>query len=951
MSKTLDLNSNQKKAIEHVSGPLIVVAGAGTGKTRVITERIKFLIQQKNIDSDSILALTFTEKAANEMLERIGDIMPLGYKEPWVSTFHSFADRILKREGLEIGLDVGYEILTYPKQWLLVRQNLFNFGLEYYRPLGNPTKFISSILKFISRLQDEAVSPADLEKFVRDFKGEEEEKKRWRELSSFYSKYQELKIQKSKMDFGDLITWCLKLFHERSNILKKYQEQFIHIMVDEFQDTNFAQYQLIKLLYPVEQANKERSLMVVGDDSQSIYKFRGAAVSNILEFRDDYKGSDMITLIDNYRSTQNILDPAYKLIQNNNPDTLEVKLGISKQLISQQKQSKVVPEVLEFARLDEEVNFVVKKIQELLSQDPNISYKDIAVLARANNHLDPFVVALRSAEIPYQLIGNRGLYDKDEVKNVLAFLRVLANPLDGVNLYRVLNYSVFEVPADQISRVFSDAKYKRIELWDSVKNSPDEKIQELVKTITGYQEEMIRYSPSNFAFKVVNETGMLNEFTREETAENMLAIKNLNLLLDRIKSFENDYYRDNGTSPNILEFLENLDLMMEAGDNPAQAEIEDIDTVTMSTVHSAKGLEYQAVFMVNLISGRFPSRERGDFIEIPNELVKETLPVGDEHIQEERRLFYVAMTRAKKYLYLLYSCNYGGKRDTIPSGFIGETGIDTTRIDTMPEEKPGQTMFSPGTEYRKPVLSTGKFALDYVNYTQINTFLTCPAKYKYNFVIKIPTPPSSALTFGTTIHATLRDFHIENKFKHNVSLQRLLELYKKNWDDSGYMDPAHRKERYLSGERILTDYYNKEKDNDRNVIELEKTINLRLAGVKFSGRIDRIDRIEGNRVEIMDYKTGKVKELKDIEKDFQTYLYAWGVWQTLHYEPEVLSHYYIEDSQKVVSRKTMEEIKAQVAKAEEVVETMKSGDFTPNPGFNCEWCEYKDLCPAAQKIG
>ena len=237
----INLNKNQERAVNHRKGPLIVVAGAGTGKTRVITEKVRSLIEEDNIDPMKILALTFTDKASEEMLERVQTSMPLAYEEPWVYTFHSFCDRILKNEALEIGLDPSYKIISYPEQWLLLRKNIFSMDLEYYLPLGNPTKFISAILKFISRLQDENISPEELEKYVkeRDFT-EEEEAKRWQELVRIYKKYQELKIENSKLDFGDLITWTIKLFKERPNILEKYQEKFAHILVDEFQDTNYA---------------------------------------------------------------------------------------------------------------------------------------------------------------------------------------------------------------------------------------------------------------------------------------------------------------------------------------------------------------------------------------------------------------------------------------------------------------------------------------------------------------------------------------------------------------------------------------------------------------------------------------------------------------------------------------------------------------------------------------
>lgn len=948
MAGAVNPNPEQKRAVRHEKGPLIVVAGAGTGKTRVITERIKYLIQERGVDPDSILALTFTEKAADEMLQRVGDIMPLGYEEPWVSTFHSFADRILRREGLEIGLDISYQILTYPKQWLLVRKHLFDFDLDYYRPLGNPSKFISAMLRFVSRLQDEGIDEEDFAVFANNYNGDTDEKKRWRELSHFYYKYQELKVKNSYVDFGDLILWCLKLFRKRPRVLHRYRERFLHIMVDEFQDTNFAQYEIIKLLFPLRETS-ERSLIVQGDDNQAIYRFRGAAISNILDFKNDYKDTAMITLLTNYRSTQQILDHSYRLIKNNDPDTLECRLNISKQLVAVKEKARLKPRALEFFSLDDEVAFVIGKIRQLLAEDPSMSFKDIAILARANNHLDPFVLALKSEGIPYQVVGNRGLYDRGEVKDAIAALRVLANTMDGISSYRILSHPIFNVSQSEVSRLLSEARFKKVNLWDCMAASKDAHVKSLVSKFKEFRTDMLKSTPSSFVYKVVSGIGLLSLYTREETADNLLAIKNLNLFLDQVKSFEKDYYRDYQTTPTILDFLDYLDLMIEAGDNPAQAEVEDIDTVALSTVHSAKGLEYMAVFVVNLVSGRFPSREKSDLIEIPEELIKETLPAGDEHLQEERRLFYVAMTRAKRHLFLTYARNYGGKRDATPSGFISETGINVEKYKGITSGDQAQSMFGIGTDYRKLPLIDKSFTLDYVNYTQISTYQTCPLKYKFNFVSKIPGQPSYVLAFGNTIHDTLRDFHKENKFSKNVSFERMLELYKKHWDDTGYLDARHRKNRFDSGVKVLRAYYNKEKDLDKNIIGLEKTVSLKLAGVRFSGRIDRIDRLDGKKVEIIDYKTGRLKEQKEIDNDLQTSLYAWTVRESLGLEPEVLSLYFIEDLRKVSSRKSLEQIKKQVAQAEEIVETMKSGKFPPTPGKHCEWCDYKDLCPYAQK--
>ncbi len=333
---SLKLNEEQLKAIKFGTGPLLIIAGAGTGKTTVITERIKNLIFSKKVKPEEVLALTFTEKAAREMEERVDVALPYGYTQMWIMTFHSFCDRVLRDSALNIGLDPKYKLMSEAETTQFIRNNLFKFDLDYFRPLGNPTKFIGGMLQHFSRLQDEDVTPQDYLTYAKKLRGVEKlEIKKTKELGNAYRTYEELKTKENVMDFGDLIVKTLKLFRERRNVLREYQREFRYILVDEFQDTNYAQYELIKLLAsPKNDAN----ITVVGDDSQSIYKFRGAAVSNILSFRKDYKKAKTITLIKNYRSTQTILDSAYKLIKFNDPDTLEFQLGISKKLISVKKE-------------------------------------------------------------------------------------------------------------------------------------------------------------------------------------------------------------------------------------------------------------------------------------------------------------------------------------------------------------------------------------------------------------------------------------------------------------------------------------------------------------------------------------------------------------------------------------------------------------------------------------
>jgi len=336
------LNKQQLEAVRHENGPLLIIAGAGTGKTTVISERVSYLILEKKINPSEILALTFTEKAALEMEERIDKKMPYGYTQMWISTFHSFCDRILRQEAIHVGLNPNYKLLTEAECILLIRTNLFKFDLNYFRPLGNPNKFLSGLIQHFSRLKDEDISPNEYLRWAqgqkatlrlrsgienKNQKDDKDEIEKNIELANAYEAYEELKTKEGVMDFSDLISNTLSLFRARKNILKNYQNQFKYILVDEFQDTNYVQNQLAQLL-----AGEKKNITVVGDDDQSIYRFRGSSISNIIQFKKHYPKAKIITLTQNYRSTKEILDRSYDLIQNNNPDRLEIKEKIDKKL-------------------------------------------------------------------------------------------------------------------------------------------------------------------------------------------------------------------------------------------------------------------------------------------------------------------------------------------------------------------------------------------------------------------------------------------------------------------------------------------------------------------------------------------------------------------------------------------------------------------------------------------
>ncbi|MDD5726620.1 MAG: UvrD-helicase domain-containing protein, partial [Patescibacteria group bacterium] len=487
------LNDAQKQAVTHESGPLLIVAGAGTGKTTVLTRRYLWLMNEKKLTADGLVALTFTEKAAQEMEDRVLQQLPNGAYEFWIHTFHGFCQRILERHGLEIGIPNTFRILSETDAWILLKRRLDELPLDHYRPLGNPVKFLHALIRHISRAKDEGVTPDRYVEFAENavLDGDSAdiiggERKRLKELADVYAAYQKILRDEGALDFGDVIIETLRLFHERPAILNKYQEQFKYLLIDEFQDTNWAQYELIKLL-----AGPKRNVTVVGDDDQAIYKFRGASLANILQFKDDYPDAATVALTDNYRSHQTILDIAYKVISNNNPHRLEVSLadqGLSKQLKSQITPLPTLIGYADsspnarndgrdvriewFASLMQEANWVADDILARHGAEAkDRGWDRFAILVRSNDEALPFVDALASRNVPFRFFALRGLYSKPVIVDIMALLKLAVAPNDSTTVWRVLGLPSLKIPLTVLHEAVTYSTRKGISLWDALKQS------------------------------------------------------------------------------------------------------------------------------------------------------------------------------------------------------------------------------------------------------------------------------------------------------------------------------------------------------------------------------------------------------------------------------------------------------------------------------------------------
>ena len=970
----------------------LVIAGPGTGKTTFITNEIRKLLE-KGIDPSRILALTFTDKAAQEMLGRLDEAMPLGYEPPWISTFHSFCDRILRQEGLEIGMDPAYKILSEPEAWLLLRRNLYDLPLDYYRPLGNPTKFITAMLGLFSRAKDEEVTPGDYlawaqglanptgsktkTRQVKLSKEENEEAKRQVELAKTYEAYQKLLLKNSYLDFGDLIIWTIKLFSDRTGVLKRYQDQFTHIFVDEFQDTNSAQFFLIKLLAPSPKNLSNLShpsnpsnltvgrpgsnagpgnLTVVGDDDQAIYKWRGASVSNILEFKKSYPACRTSVLKTSYRLTDTLAQRSYRMIKNNNPDRLEVKLqNVSKKL----KTLKTGPEpTLLYARsAEEETELVLRKIVELVNTEGK-SFSDFAILARANAHLDPFIAALKRHELPFQIVGNRGLFEQEEVAALLAVLCVIKDSADNISWYKVLNIPAFKVPPEKTLQLLAAAKKESTPLSEILAR---EKITAL-DVIHDLAKDAFRVSPSHLLFDFVRKSGYIKNLEEPPTLENQLKIENIALFFQKIQQFEAEV-----KEPNVPELVDYLDLLIEAGESPAQAVIEDVDTINLMTAHAAKGLEFPVVFLVSLTADRFPTRQRSAALELPEHFVKEFrylsrgrvgLPsvalVKEGHRQEERRLFYVGSTRASERLFLSYAQSYGGVKEKRPSPFIFEMGMKIPAPIGV-EKAAGLSVEIP--EIREPgkkELDLTLFVPEKLSYSQLEDYKTCPWKYRYKYVLRLPAPPTPPTSFGISLHETLREFELRRIKGEKVTLELFLKMYREHFLADGYRDQKEKKAYLRRGEKLLTDFYRRHQQKLFPPFMVEKGFEIKLGGKTVAGRIDRIGKNAAGEFELIDFKGGETLQkeegqlAKKAQKDDQLFLYTLAAREALGIEPKTVALFYLDGGKLVEARFDEVEIKKRTAEVEERIKNLIRGDFKATPGPQCVWCPFNKICTFSQ---
>ncbi|EHL15907.1 hypothetical protein HMPREF9629_01621 [Peptoanaerobacter stomatis] len=628
------LNEKQKQAVITTDGALLILAGAGSGKTRVITNKIAYLIEEKNVNPYNILAITFTNKAAKEMQSRVEDLIGIDSKRVWISTFHAFCTRILRYEASHILYENNFTIYDTQDKQVLIKNCMDILGYD------KETLNIASVASEISRAKDSMVS-------VDDYEAEATSDYRNSKIARVYRLYQEELKKNNAMDFDDLIYNCIRLFKLHKEVLEKYQDKFEYIMVDEYQDTNYSQYLLIKML-----SQKHKNICVVGDDDQSIYGWRGADIRNILEFEKDFENVIQIKLEQNYRSTSNIINAAGTVIKNNE--------GRKDKRIWTSSDNGDKITIYEATSENDESLYVAQNIRKLTEQ--GYKYSDFAVLYRANALSRKYEEAFMKYKIPYKIFGGIKFYDRMEIKDILAYLRLIDNKNDDVSLKRIINVPKRGIGAKTVEKLEQYAREHSISMLDSIEYISQiigaGKAQESIKkfaVMIGALKAFAKILPvSELLEKVISSTNYENSLIEEKTPESQSRLENINELKSVIQEFERT-----SEDKSLSDFLQNATLSTDMDEDDKKS-----NYATLMTIHSAKGLEFPVVFIVAAEENIFPSSRS---------------VLDESKLEEERRLCYVAITRAKEKLFITRAKSrllYGKTNCNLSSRFISEIDKD-----------------------------------------------------------------------------------------------------------------------------------------------------------------------------------------------------------------------------------------------------------------------------------
>jgi DNA helicase-2/ATP-dependent DNA helicase PcrA len=903
------LGADQRVAAAIGGGPIRVVAGAGTGKTAVIAERFRRLVAA-GVSPSSILVMTFTERAAAEMRQRIEDLIDAA--APSVGTFHSVALGWLRADGQAVGVPPGFRILTGADRWILARELMWRLGDAALAGDERPDDLVAPALQMLERMKQELVPLGRLASWARS-SDDAERADLMRACVRLFRAYETECKKRRLLDFEDLLVLTVKMLESRPSLLDKYTARFLHVLVDEYQDLNLAQERLVELI-----ASKSQPF-VVGDDDQSIYRFRGASRASLERFHDRFPDAKTITIGRNRRSSRRIVSSAAALIANNGD-------RLPKQLISD-----VAGPAIELWLCPDgatEAAAIAAHAAGLVER--GTSPREIAVLCRTNAIARPVASALAARGLPHVVIGGHGFLDRPEIRDVIAQLRVLRDPGDVVALARAVTRppsSLDQASALTVLRDRGDSTP-----IDAMKAWPP--AAPLAVLLDELSVEALRLDVRDIFFELMNRTRYLEVIGPAlEASEAARVTANVSRFAEVIAEF-----CETSDDRSLEAFMHHLDLVLLSGEDEEPAPVETaVNAIQVMTIHQAKGLEFEAVFVPGLVEGRLPQSGRSPRFELPPAVLEPLVRGREDVVGEERRLLYVAMTRAKRHLYLTRASHYEGGRRWRDSRFLDEVRAAGVRTVVQREVEPCPEALA------APVVG-GQRGEAILSFSAIAAYLDCPRQYWYRQEQRLPVVQSAEAVHGVILHEVLRQTGEARRSGRQISSQLLRSIHETVWSREPFPDPRREGTFKRIGAAQIEEY-RKKGGFDAAPEYIEHQFSAKVDGWTLRGVIDRVDRIESGW-RIVDYKSGR--PLTRRRRDLQVALYALGASTALHLDPLELEVVYLATGQSVKVDKVADLVADAARKGAEVAEGVKAGRFEPRPERRrCRLCPYRLVCAEA----
>ncbi len=972
----LQLNEAQRRAITHGQGPLLVIAGAGTGKTRVITERIRHLLQNDpTLSAENILGLTFTKKAAGEMKARVVKSCGDRAKDVTLATFHSFCETLLKES------DPGRLALEEVDHWILLRRNLARLKLDKYRRLTEPGQFLSDFIKFFSRCQDELVSCERYQEYVDglaeqlqservfldedSYKERKEQVEREEEIARAYRASEELLREKRAVALSGLIPQAIALLKKDEALRERLRQRYRYVLVDEFQDTNIAQLELLRLL-----SAEPHNIVVVGDNDQAIYRFRGASFGSFKLFLETFAGwkagNDStpfrVTLTENYRSAPNILRVATQAISHN-----EQSHDFPKKVLSANKPEGEKIRIAELAGPDEEAVWIANELQRL--HRAGRRWMDFAVLYRQHLHRDSLVEELSRRRIPF-VISRLSILDHPLVKDVRAYLQLIARPYDDIAVARVLATPAWHLSPGDLVRLAERARKDRKKIYDVLQSAqpelPFERPATLIGELLRYTSEQRKAMRRRTAAEILSDLCEWLEIYERASAQDQKYVR-------RLAQFVKEREPKSETRQ-LPEFLEYLDYYEQANGQICLDDDAPDNAVQLMTVHGAKGLEFPHVFLMRVNSGKFPASERAPLFEFPVKLMKEDLPQGDFHIQEERRLFYVALTRAQDRLTITTLPERKGKvpifiedimmnpaikrRDVLQ--IAPNVSLPPRETDATGERQRELGLFALLAQEPRIFSRIARWAETFhppspepleLNPSAVDKYRSCPQLYLFSKLWSLQEGPKATLTFGRVMHSTIKRSLLEIRRGNALPFEEVQRIFEAEWSKVGFEDDYQEGEYKKDGIEQLRVFYNAISEAPQEILEQEKAFQLPVEdNVVLTGRIDQINSLGGKNVEIVDYKTGKAKKESEAKKDLQLSIYAIATKEILELNPVRLVFHYLQTNERQETTRSQKQLDEALEIVQETAANIRARNFPAKDGFICRSCAYKVICPAHEEM-